>query len=50
MQIKAEYEAMQAEHAALHKSIEALRGLEAWRVEIGQYEQVPQGGHGQLEL
>jgi hypothetical protein len=31
---------MEREHDGLAKAIEALRGLEVWRCEIGHYEQV----------
>lgn len=40
LQIRGEYEAIQAEHSQLQKSIEALKGLEVWRREVDQYEQV----------
>ena len=40
MQIRTEFEAMQKEHDELAKALEALRGLEVWRCEIRQYEQV----------
>lgn len=37
---------MRLEHDRLAKAIEALRGLEAWRREITQYEQVRGGMRG----
>ncbi|KAI3430279.1 hypothetical protein D9Q98_004875 [Chlorella vulgaris] len=39
-QIREEYEAMSAAHVALQKSIKALEGIQGWRVEVEQLEQV----------
>jgi hypothetical protein len=37
------YEKMRAEHAQLQKSITALEGIEEWRQEVAQLEQVRGG-------
>jgi hypothetical protein len=44
LQIRETYERMKAEHAQLQKSIAALEGIEEWRQEVAQLEQVRGGG------
>ena len=43
LQIREMYEKMRAEHAQLQKSITALEGIEEWRQEVAQLEQVRGG-------
>ena len=43
LQIREEYDKMCTEHAELKKSIAALEGIQGWRAEVAQLEQVGAG-------